>query len=103
MRPIPTALLATAAAGALALSIADPASAASGFVRIHSASGQVKTINDPQPHVCHQGFTGQSTIINQTEGTILVFPDQNCRTKVFIPVPSHETVHGRYASFFAVD
>ncbi|MCF6473580.1 hypothetical protein FAF44_35125 [Nonomuraea sp. MG754425] len=60
-------------------------------------------VNDPQPGVRYQGFTEESTVLNRTEGTILVFPDPNCRTWVFIPVSRGESVHGRYASFRALD
>src|SRR5262245_28025924 len=85
MRPI-SALLAATAAGALALTVVGPASAAPGFVRIETASGQVKTHTDPKAGRCYQGFEGESTITNRTRGTILVYPDPNCRTRVYIPV-----------------
>ncbi|MFI6734970.1 hypothetical protein ACIBI9_18740 [Nonomuraea sp. NPDC050451] len=39
------------AAGALTLTCAAP-----GFVRLYSRAGQVLTVVDPEPVVCHQGF-----------------------------------------------
>ncbi|MFI7418467.1 hypothetical protein [Nonomuraea sp. NPDC049684] len=102
MRPIPTALLAAAAAGALALTVAAPAAAAQGLVVIESVSRQMEVIHNPEPGVCHQGFTEESIISNHTRGMILVFPDENCRVQVFIPVPPEGSIIGRYASFQAM-
>lgn len=91
------------AAGTLALTCAAPAVAAPGFVRVYSAGGQVKTVTDPQPRVCHQAFGPNTAIVNQTQGTILIFPDDQCRTRVFIPVHPGETRHGDIGSFLALD
>ncbi|MEU4516714.1 hypothetical protein AB0G05_45120 [Nonomuraea wenchangensis] len=102
MRLIPTALLAAAAAGALALTVAAPAAAAQGLVVIQSGSGQLEVIQDPEPGVCHQGLTEVSTIANHTRGMILLFPDANCQLHVFIVLPPSGIVTGRYASFKAM-
>ncbi|MFI6922255.1 hypothetical protein ACIBIZ_20115 [Nonomuraea spiralis] len=103
MRHTSTALLAATAAGALALTIAGPASAAPGLVRVASASGQVKTYNNPEAGRCYQGFEGESSITNRTQGTILVFPDPNCQTRVYIPVFAGQTVTDNYPSFRPLD
>ncbi|GAA3106628.1 hypothetical protein [Streptosporangium carneum] len=102
MRHLPT-LLAAAAAGTLALACAGPASAASGAVRLYSQDGQVETVTDPQRGVCHRGFGANSAVVNQTEGTILIFPDPNCRTRTFNPVDPGEAKHGNIGSFLALD
>ncbi|GAA1737923.1 hypothetical protein [Nonomuraea bangladeshensis] len=102
MRLIPTALLAAAAAGALALTVAAPAAAAQGLVVIDSGSGQLEVIQDPEPGVCHQGLTEVSTIANHTRGLIRLFPDANCRLRVFIVLPPSGIITGRYASFQAM-
>ncbi|GGT16628.1 hypothetical protein ACFFV7_41545 [Nonomuraea spiralis] len=101
MRPIPAIL--AVAAGALTLISAVPASAAPGVALLSSQDGQTRTINDPQPRQCHRGFGPNSGLANYTEGTILVFPDSNCRTRIFDPVEPGDTKNGNIGSFFALD
>ncbi|MEV8637311.1 hypothetical protein AB0395_37285 [Streptosporangium sp. NPDC051023] len=103
MRPFNRLPVLLAVAGTLALACASPASAAPGFVRLYSPDGQVRTITDPEPRACHQGFGENSVVVNRTEGTILIFPDPNCRTRIFNPVDPDGTRHGTIGSFFALD
>ncbi|MET7336786.1 hypothetical protein [Nonomuraea sp. NPDC005650] len=102
MRRVP-ALLAIAASGVLVLTCAGPASAAPGVVRLYGPDGQVATVVDPQPYDCHQGFGDDTALVNRTEGTVLVFQDFNCRTRVFDPVSPGETRYGNIGSFQALD
>ncbi|MFF0869969.1 hypothetical protein ACFYUV_50025 [Nonomuraea sp. NPDC003560] len=107
MRPVPVISAATAAV-ALALTCA-PASAAwaawaaPGTVRLFSPNGQTRTITNPQPGQCHPGLGPNSALLNQTEGTILVFPDSNCRLRVYDPVQPAGLKNGNIGSFYAQD
>ncbi|MGW4957351.1 hypothetical protein ACWEPL_08955 [Nonomuraea sp. NPDC004186] len=98
-----SALSAMAAAGALVLACAGPASAAPGFVRLYSSDGQVATVVDPEPFVCHQGFGDDTAVVNRTRGTILIFPDFDCRTRIFDPVEPGEDRYGNIGSFQALN
>ncbi|MEU1387312.1 MULTISPECIES: hypothetical protein [unclassified Nonomuraea] len=102
MRPIPAISAATAAV-ALALACATPAAAAPGVVRLFSPDGQSRLITDPQPNQCHPGFGPDSGLLNRTSGTILVFPDSNCRIRVFDPVQPGATKQGNIGSFLALN
>ncbi|MEU5867973.1 MULTISPECIES: hypothetical protein [unclassified Nonomuraea] len=99
MRPIPV----ISAAVVLALTCAAPASAAPGFVRLFSPDGQSRIIDNPQPNQCHPGFGPGSSLLNRTAGTVLVFPDSNCRIKVFDPVEPGDVKQGNIGSFLAVN
>ncbi|WP_331743320.1 hypothetical protein [Kitasatospora sp. NBC_01300] len=93
-----------AAVGALALSLVNlsSASAAPGVVYLEH-HGQVQTAQDPQANQCHRGPGPETLVRNQTEGTILIFPDGNCRTQAYQPVEPGEERFGDIGSFLALD
>lgn len=102
MRAIP-AILTAAAAGTFTITCAGPALAAPGVVIITAANGQDRTVADPKPRDCHRAGGPGSTLRNLTEGTVLVFPDAGCRTKLYNPVQPGGTKQGNIGSFFALD
>ncbi|MEU6789746.1 hypothetical protein ABZ912_62115 [Nonomuraea angiospora] len=97
-----SALSALAVAGSLVLACAGPASAAPGFVRLYSSDGQVATVVDPEPFVCHRGFGDDTAVVNRTRDTILVYPDFDCRARIFDPVEPDENRYGNIGSFQAL-
>ncbi|MFE5326258.1 hypothetical protein ACFRCG_07690 [Embleya sp. NPDC056575] len=103
MRLRPRAALAVTA-GALALSLVDlsAATAAPGVVVMYRL-GQEKAVSDPQAEQCQPGLGAGTTISNRTEGTILLFPDGNCQTKVYDPLEPDQTRTTRVGSFMALD
>ncbi|MEV4899285.1 hypothetical protein AB0K48_59200 [Nonomuraea sp. NPDC055795] len=101
MRPIP--LMLAAAAATLAFVGTGPAFAAPGVVFLHSPDGAQKTVENPQPRECHVGTGPGSLVRNATEGTILIFPDSACRTRIFNPVESGEVRVDNVGSFMALD
>ncbi|GAA3168101.1 MULTISPECIES: hypothetical protein [Streptomyces] len=97
------ALVATA--GALALSCVNltTASAAPGVV-IQENGGQFKQTRDPQAGKCYPGLGADTAISNRTSGTILLFPDGNCSTKVLNPLgPGEFRPDENVGSFLALD
>ncbi|MFI5617596.1 hypothetical protein [Streptomyces sp. NPDC051567] len=90
MRRITASLVAPAAA-LLLLATAPTVSAAPGEVVQRSRSGEEEVTDDPKPSDCHQGLGKGTTISNFTESPILLFPDPNCRTKIFDPLEPEET------------
>ncbi|MFE5326205.1 hypothetical protein ACFRCG_07415 [Embleya sp. NPDC056575] len=103
MRLRPRAALAVTA-GVLALSLVDLAiaTAAPGVV-IMNRLGQEKAVSDPQADQCQPGLGTGTTISNRTEGTILLFPDSNCQTKVYDPLEPSQTRTAQVGSFMALD
>jgi hypothetical protein len=97
------ATLAAAAVATSVLTCASPASAAPGVVRIYGPDGQVRTYADPEAGRCYRGTGADSALVNQTEGTILVFPDSGCRTRIYDPVEPGETKSGNISSFKPLD
>ncbi|MFI6298542.1 hypothetical protein ACIBEJ_43605 [Nonomuraea sp. NPDC050790] len=101
MRPIP--LLLAAAAATLAFAATGPAVAAPGVVFLHAPSGEQKTVENPAALKCHVGTGPGSLVRNATAGTILVFPDSACRTRIFNPVEPGEVRVDDVGSFMALD
>lgn len=98
-------LLAILAATGMALPLAFTglASAAPGEVVVTSEGGETKTHTAPQRGACLAGGGHNSTLANNTQGTILAFPDRACRTRVRIPVAEGEVRQGNIGSFRAMD
>ncbi|MEV4580458.1 hypothetical protein AB0K16_45255 [Nonomuraea jabiensis] len=70
-------------------------------MRLYSRDGHLATVVDPEPFVCHQGFGEDTAVVNRTQGTILIFPDSDCRTRIFNPVEPDEGTYGNVGSFQA--
>ncbi|MFG2915879.1 hypothetical protein ACGF0D_23715 [Kitasatospora sp. NPDC048298] len=104
MRFSPRAALAVTA-GVLALSFvnASTASAAPGVV-IMENNGQFTEVRDPAPQRCYPGLGADTAIANRTSGTILLFPDDNCRVRIFNPLgPGEFRPDEHVGSFMALD
>jgi hypothetical protein len=100
MRRIPAIL---AAAGILTLALASPASAAPGVVLVTDHHGRTHEVFHPRPFHCHPAGGHHSSLRNFTRGTVLIFPDRHCRTRIFLPVHPGGVHFGNIGSFFAVD
>ncbi|OPC76965.1 hypothetical protein B4N89_40965 [Embleya scabrispora] len=97
------ALVVTAGALALSFVAASTASAAPGVV-IMKNGGKSKQVQDPKDGQCHPGLGPDTAITNLTSGTILLFPDGNCRTKVFNPLgPGEFRSNENVGGFQALD
>ncbi|MFF2662694.1 hypothetical protein ACFVUH_35710 [Kitasatospora sp. NPDC058032] len=104
MRFGPRAAL-VATAGVLALSFVNvpTASAAPGVV-IQENGSQFKQTRDPQGGQCYPGLGADTAIANRTGGTILLFPDGNCQTKILNPLgPGEFRPDEHVGSFLALD
>ncbi|MFF2625072.1 hypothetical protein ACFVUN_04760 [Kitasatospora griseola] len=104
MRISPRAAL-TVAAGALALSFTgvSTASAAPGVV-IQENGSNFNQVRDPQGGQCYPGLGADTAIANRTGGTVLLFPDGNCQTKVLNPLgPGEFRPDENVGSFLALD
>ncbi|MBF8189796.1 hypothetical protein ITP53_29515 [Nonomuraea sp. K274] len=103
MRSIP-AVLAASAAVALALPCAAPAFAAPRGVTITSSDGHEQTFENPSRGKCYTGgFGTDSTLTNSTQGTVLIFPDLNCMTRIFLPVKPGDSRHSNVRSFMPLE
>ncbi|MFI6505623.1 hypothetical protein [Nonomuraea typhae] len=100
MRSIPLVLSAVAAA---TLAFAGPASAAPGIVILTSPGGEQQVVENPEPGQCHPGIGPDNGVANFTQGTILVFPDPACRTRIYDPVEPGEVREDNVGSFTALD
>ncbi|MGX4733407.1 hypothetical protein [Kitasatospora griseola] len=104
MRISPRAAL-VVTAGALALSFTgvSTASAAPGVV-IQENGSNFNQVRDPQGGQCYPGLGADTAIANRTGGTILLFPDGNCQTKVLNPLgPGEFRPDENVGSFLALD
>ncbi|MGW3078639.1 MULTISPECIES: hypothetical protein [unclassified Kitasatospora] len=92
-------------AGVLALSLVNvtAASAAPGVVIMESGSN-FKQVRDPQAGRCYPGLGPDTAIANRTSGTILLFPDGNCMTRILNPLgPGEFRPDENVGSFLALD
>ncbi|PJN26121.1 hypothetical protein [Kitasatospora sp. CB02891] len=104
MRISPRAALAVTA-GALVLSFTgvSTASAAPGVV-IQENGSNFNQVRDPQGGQCYPGLGADTAIANRTGGTILLFPDGNCQTKILNPLgPGEFRPDENVGSFLALD
>ncbi|MBD0669948.1 hypothetical protein BU198_07230 [Streptomyces sp. CBMA156] len=104
MRFSPRAAL-VVTAGALILSLVNvsAASAAPGVV-IQENGSTFKQARDPQGGQCYPGLGADTAIANRTSGTILLFPDGNCQTKILNPLgPGEFRPDENVGSFLALD
>ncbi|MFB7911906.1 hypothetical protein ACFC1T_36285 [Kitasatospora sp. NPDC056076] len=92
-------------AGALALSFVNlsTASAAPGVVLMEHGD-QFKEVRDPNGGQCYPGLGPDTAIANRTGGTILLFPDGGCKTKILNPLgPGEFRPDENVGSFLALD
>ncbi|MFG2908563.1 hypothetical protein ACGF13_26285 [Kitasatospora sp. NPDC048286] len=104
MRFSPRAVLAVTA-GVLALSLVNvsTASAAPGVV-IQENGSQFTQTRDPKAGQCYPGLGADIAVANRTGGTILLFPDGNCQTKILNPLgPGEFRPDEHVGSFLALD
>ncbi|MFE4977229.1 hypothetical protein ACFRAR_34625 [Kitasatospora sp. NPDC056651] len=104
MRIRPRAAL-VVTAGVLALSFVNlsTASAAPGVVILENGSN-FKQVRDPQGGQCYPGLGPDTAIANRTGGTILLFPDGNCMTRILNPLgPGEFRPDENVGSFLALD
>ncbi|SDT83276.1 hypothetical protein SAMN05216371_8093 [Streptomyces sp. TLI_053] len=78
-------------AGVLGLSFvnATSASAVVGVVIMENKNGEIENVRNLAPRQCYRGLGAHTLIINRTDRTIDLFPDGNCRTDTFNPLPPH--------------
>ncbi|MEV4573398.1 hypothetical protein AB0K16_09045 [Nonomuraea jabiensis] len=93
--------LLTVAATAVTLT-ATPAGAASGAVIISTLGEPSWGIGDPRPSECHDIGPGYHAVINETDGPILVFPDQACAGEAMLVHAYDRTQYGLHHSFQAL-
>ncbi|MBB5780879.1 hypothetical protein [Nonomuraea jabiensis] len=91
----------TVAATAVTLT-ATPASAASGSVIIRTLGEATWGIGDPRPSECHDLGPGFHAVINETDGPILVFPDNACDGEAILVHAWDNTEYGLHYSFQAL-
>ncbi|MEU0940792.1 hypothetical protein [Embleya sp. NPDC005971] len=97
------ALVVTAGALALSFVAASTASAAPGVVILEKGA-KSKQVEDPKGGQCYPGLGPGTTIANQTEGTLLLFPDGKCQMKIFNPLgPGEARPDENVGSFLALD
>lgn len=97
------ALVLTAGALALSFVAVSTASAAPGVV-ILEKDDKTKQVRDPQGGRCYPGLGPDTAIANRTSGTILLFPDGNCTTKILNPLgPGEFRPDENVGSFLALD
>ncbi|MFE4517884.1 hypothetical protein ACFRMQ_27260 [Kitasatospora sp. NPDC056783] len=97
------ALVVTAAVLALSFVNLSTASAAPGVVILENGS-DFKQVRDPQGGQCYPGLGADTAIANRTGGTILLFPDGNCMTRILNPLgPGEFRPDENVGSFLALD
>ncbi|MYS82102.1 hypothetical protein [Embleya scabrispora] len=97
------ALVVTAGALALSFVAASTATAAPGAVIMDNGT-QSREVRDPKAVQCHPGLGPGTAITNLTAGTILLFPDGKCATKVLNPLgPGEFRPDENVGSFQALD
>lgn len=98
-----TALAVTA--GVLALSFAGiPAASAAPGIVIQENGSTFNQVRDPEAGKCYPGLGADTAIANRTGGTILIFPDGNCSTKILNPLrPGEFRPDENVGSFLALD
>ncbi|MFJ7907406.1 hypothetical protein [Kitasatospora sp. NPDC096204] len=104
MRFSPRSVLAVTA-GVLALSFVNvtAASAAPGVVIMEQGSN-FQQVKDPQGGQCYPGLGPDTAIFNRTNGTILMFPDNFCQTRILNPLgPGEFRPDENVGSFLALD
>ncbi|MEV7186607.1 hypothetical protein [Kitasatospora sp. NPDC093102] len=104
MRFSPRAAL-VVTAGVLTLSSVNvsTASAAPGIV-IMEKGDQFRPVRDPRGGQCYAGLGPDTAIVNRTGGTILLFPDGNCQTRILNPLgPGEFRPDENVGSFLALD
>ena len=81
---------------------ATPAAAASGAVIVSTLGEPSWGIGDPRPDECHDLGAGYHSVINETDGPILVFPDHACAGEAMLVHAYDRTQFGLHYSFEAL-